>query len=176
MQSPVQGEVNPVRVKGFMQLEGKDQKPPDVPGYGGDVDVVLHVAVLRPRADGSVQMIGSSVSQDLPLPLTQNPDQINTYTRSELDLPDGADGKGGTRLCIQKGDFIGYAPTGGFGGDARQNPEQIYTKGVHFQVFGASRTGSLERLRSRRRVRRPPFRADPPAHARAAAAGDGRHP
>lgn len=149
VQSPVQGEINLVRVKGFMQLEGKDQKPPDVPGYGSDVDVQVHITVLRPQADGRVVMVGSSVSQNLPLPLAQDPNQINTYTRDQLDKPDGADGKGGTRLCIQKGDYIGYASTGGFGGDARQNPEQIYTDGAHFQVFGAVRTRSASSIFNR---------------------------
>ena len=100
----------------------------------------MHAMVLRPQGDGSVAVPPGGVSEDLPLPLEQDPNEIHTYTRAKLTKPDGADGKGGTRLCIQKGDYLAFTTSGGFGGFAQDNPEQIYVDGAEFQVFGPSRT------------------------------------
>lgn len=124
-QSPVQGEINSVRLKGFMRLEGRAQKPPDV---------LMHVIVLRPQGDGTValagQKDGTGVSANLDLPLVQDPTHITSYDREQLS--------GTGRLCVQKGDYIALAPTGGFGGNAAENPEQIYVYGAQFQVFARS--------------------------------------
>ncbi len=134
VKAPVQGEVNVVNLKGRMILEGRAQQPPDV---------VMHVMVLRPQDNGSVAVVPGGVSENLPLPIGSDPNQINTYTRAQLTKPDGADGKGGTRLCIEKGDYLAFTTSGGFGGFAKDNPEQTYVHGAQFQVFGATRSISM---------------------------------
>ena len=139
VKAPVQGEVNIVNLKGRMNLEGRAQQPPDV---------VMHAMVLRPQDNGSVAVVPGGVSENLPLPVGSDPNQINTYTRAQLTKPDGADGKGGTRLCIQKGDYLSFTTSGGFGGFAQDNPEQIYVHGAQFQVFGATRSTSFSTTRA----------------------------
>lgn len=127
--SPVTGEVNVVKLKGSLLPDRND--PTFVP------DVVMHVMVLRPQDDGTVKTVSGGVSRDLPLPFGGDPQRINTYTRAELDRPDGADGKGGSRVCIQKGDILSFTTSGGFGGFAKDNPKQVYTNGAPFQVFAS---------------------------------------
>ncbi len=132
LQAPAQGEINVVNLKGRINPEGR--AAPIRP------DVVMHVMVLRPQGDGSVAVAPGGVSEDLPLPFGGDANQVSTYTRANLTKPDGADGKGGTRLCVQKGDYIAFTTSGGFGGFAQDNPEQVYVNGAEFQVFAPSRT------------------------------------
>lgn len=120
VQSPVQGEVNVVKLKGQINPSTATDRAPDV---------VMHAQVLRPNADGSVTVPGGGTSRDLPLPFGGDPQRINTYMRSEIDMPDGADGKGGSRLCIRKGDYIALATSGGYG-------PGTYPSGAEFQMFG----------------------------------------
>ncbi len=132
VQSPVQGEVNVVRLKGRVNPSAATSRAPDV---------VMHAQVLRPNPDGSVTVPAGGTSRNLPLPFGGDPQQISTFTRSQIDMPDGTDGKGGSRLCIQKGDYIALATSGGYGGPMNGYPEGSYPDGAQFQMF-ASVAGS----------------------------------
>lgn len=134
VRSPVTGEVNVVRLKGGMILEGREQQPP-APG------LVAHVLVLRPQDDGRVAIAGyTGISHDLPLPIysEDDPNRVTTWTRSQLTRPEGHP-DGPSRLCIQEGDYLGFTTSGGFGGFYDENPEQIYVNGARFQVFAPVR-------------------------------------
>ncbi|MGI8622000.1 MAG: hypothetical protein ACR2NB_00625 [Solirubrobacteraceae bacterium] len=115
--SPVQGEINAVRLKGRINPSTVTSRLPDV---------VLHVQVLRPQLGGSVKAIVTS--ENLELPFGGDPNRISTYGREQLTKPD-------TRLCIQKGDYVAMATSGGFGGPQNGYPEGSYPNGPEFQMF-----------------------------------------
>ncbi|MEA2170515.1 MAG: hypothetical protein QOF76_3815 [Solirubrobacteraceae bacterium] len=105
--SPVQGELNAVRIKGRID-----------PG-GAKPVVSMNVQVLRPKRGGKVQTIVTS--QSLPLPYGGDAQQVSRYGRGDLDLAN-------TRTCVKKGDYVSIFSSGGF------SPQ--YPMGVPFAFFG----------------------------------------
>jgi hypothetical protein len=103
--SPVKGQAIIVRLKGSIA---------PVPGGAKPFDLI-HFQTLRPQSDGSMKVIVSS-EDDYHLPVGGDPNQVNTWTSSFL--------------CVEKGDVIAFANSGGYDFNG-------YPNGVTYQVFGS---------------------------------------
>jgi hypothetical protein len=103
--SPVKGQAIIVRLKGSIA---------PVPGGATPFDLI-HFQTLRPQSDGSLKVIVSS-EDDYHLPVGGDPNQVNTWTSSFL--------------CVEKGDVIAFANSGGYDNNG-------YPNGVTYQVFGS---------------------------------------
>lgn len=90
--APVEGELNSVKIKGFVLQQ-----------YSSPVSV--NVQVLHPQPDGRVQATVTSLP--LPMPTTRDQNQITTFTRDQLVVPTA-------RMCVEPGDFISFFTNGGF--------------------------------------------------------------
>ena len=89
-----QGEVAVARLKGMILPSTSGQALPPV---------VMHVVVMRPQPDGSAKLIVST--EDLPLPTTGDPQQINEHNLQALNA----------RICVIPGDYVALATSGGYG-------------------------------------------------------------
>jgi len=121
-----QGEVAIAQLKGriIQSSLSPDRIPP----------VVMHVVVMRPQPDGRAQLVVST--EDLPLPLTGDPQQVNTH-----DLQAG---ERSPRICVQPGDYVALATSGGFGNQPEGGfPEGAYADGVRFQMFSRQPVSSI---------------------------------
>jgi hypothetical protein len=105
--APADGQIVEVTVRGHVGSPSPGTAPyPPQP---------INFQDLRPRPDGSVQVVTSSQTFTLP-----NADGVYTY------LP--------TDLCVNQGDFVGFSDRGGFNAQTAPN-------GIPFEVFAAV-TGS----------------------------------
>lgn len=113
---PVQGEVALAKLKGriVQDLRSPDQIP----------DVVMHVVVLRPQPEGRVKLIVST--EDLPLPTSGDPQQVTMHNLLRREA----------RICVEPGDYVSLATSGGFRQAKYNFPTGAYDDGVAFQMFG----------------------------------------
>jgi hypothetical protein len=102
--SPVKGQAIITRLKGSIAPAAGAAAPFDL----------IHFQVLRPNAAGGWTVVVSS-EDDYHLPVGGDPDQVNTWTSSFL--------------CVEPGDVIAFADSGGYDPNG-------YPQGVPYQVFG----------------------------------------
>jgi hypothetical protein len=115
--APAAGEV------AWVDLKGSIIQPSD--GYPKPV-VVMHVVVTRPVAGGDKLLVAS---EDLPLPYGGDPNQVNSFNLQAM----------GPRICVEPGDHISLATSGGFGNHFPQYggfPDDSYADGAKFRMFG----------------------------------------
>ena len=101
---PADGQIRVIRVKGM------SIKPS---GATDDPDTRIHFQTLRPRSDGTMEVI--LTTQMFWMPFTGDANQVTTFH------PDG--------LCAQKGDYISFNTVGGF------NPGGGYPAGTPHRIF-----------------------------------------
>lgn len=109
VKSPVKGELSVVKLKGRVKRSG-GAAPPAL--------FALYVQVLRPRGDGSVEVV--TTSGPLKLPVGGKRNRVTKYRLQREPA----------RVCVQKGDYVALASNGGF------EPTN-YPDGVPLQFFGA---------------------------------------
>ncbi|MEJ7891733.1 MAG: hypothetical protein WKF94_03750 [Solirubrobacteraceae bacterium] len=121
--APVQGEVAQVTFKGTV-LKASN------PAYesSGHPPFNFKIAVLRPNANGTFELI--LASNDLPFPFGGDEQQLSTFTLIK-DEP---------RICVQPGDIVALATSGGFGNTDPAFggfPDNFYADGYPVQMFGS---------------------------------------
>lgn len=113
---PAKGELSVVKLKGRVKRSGGVAPP-----------VALFAQVLRPRADGSVEVV--TTSGPLKLPVGGKRGRITKYRLQREPA----------RVCVQKGDYVALASNGGFEPANYPNgvPLQFFTKvpGSAFDFF-----------------------------------------
>ena len=128
--APAQGEVTQFSVRGTVL------KPDNDAAYGGRYpDFVFHIVVLRPDGNGRYTSIVST--EPLPFPFGGDAQQITTY-----DLQAYA-----ARICVQKGDVVALATSGGFGNSSAQFggfPDDYYADGYPVQMFSRDASSNYE--------------------------------
>jgi hypothetical protein len=118
----------------FAQIKGSIVQPR--PGYPDPI-VVMHVVVVRPQPDGRDQLIVST--DNLTLPVGGDPNRISDYRLQ--DFP--------ARICVQPGDHIALATSGGFGNHFPQYggfPDDSYGNGAQFQMFSRQLGSAISRF------------------------------
>jgi hypothetical protein len=128
--APVDGELNAVSIKGIA-LQAYKQAP----------NVFVGVQVLHPQGDGQVQ--ATVTSENLHVPASGDPNQVNRYGRDALELPT-------SRMCVKKGDYIAFFVNGG---------AEVRSEGVQLQVFARSPGAATD-------VFKTPAGGSPPGQAR----------
>jgi hypothetical protein len=114
----VQGEVSYAQIKGSI-LQPRAGYP--------DPNVVMHVVVLRPQPDGRDQLIVAT--DNLTLPYGGDPNRVSDYNLQSFP----------SHICVQPGDHIALATSGGFGNQFPQYggfPDDSFKDGAQFQMFG----------------------------------------
>lgn len=114
--APVQGEVALAKLKGRIIQDFRS--PNQIP------DVVMHVVVMRPQPGGGDKLIVST--ENLPLPTSGDTQQVVMHNL--LRRP--------ARICVEPGDRVALATSGGFRQAKYNFPTGAYDDGVAFQMFG----------------------------------------
>ena len=123
--SPVTGEVKIAQFKGTV-LKNDNYTRDSRPHF------VFHVVVLRPQPDGTNKLVVST--EDLPFPYGGDDQQISTFDLQQYPA----------RICVQPGDRVALATSGGFGNTTPQYggwPDNFYENGYPVKMF-ASVSGS----------------------------------
>ena len=115
--TPASGQIRAIRLKGTAV------KPT---GASADPDNRIHFQTLRPRPDGSLQVIATS--QEFRVPFTGDANQVNTFHPENM--------------CAAAGDHIAFNTIGGF------NPDGGYSSGTPFRIFSAVAGSSTRQFSS----------------------------